>query len=307
MNDPNRPYETLPPLHALVCFEAAARHGGFKAAAGEMNVTPAAISHQIKALEQDLQVSLFVRHHRGVALTETGALLFAALQRSLGEMSAAVEHVRRLSQAREVKIHASTAVSTLWLSSRLGSFWRSHQHVPVVQIVSDDARPPAYCDLVIHYGAAPQIGAIERVLFRDSIVPLCSPEFRNRHPISSLEALSDVPLIHHDAPHTGWTSWTEWCALVGAEVPLRAPYKVNNYVNALQAAEEGVGAVLGWTGLTKDLVDSGRLVPLLPIAARSPHPFRLELRATGSELARLVFAWLSSERQSGGDLAVTEG
>ena len=76
-----RPYD-FSSMTALICFEAAARNASFKAAAQEMNVTPAAVSHQIKALEQDLGCALFIRRHRGVELTERGAVLLVSLQRS---------------------------------------------------------------------------------------------------------------------------------------------------------------------------------------------------------------------------------
>ena len=91
-----RPYD-LPPMSALVAFETAARHVGFKAAARELNVTPAAISHQVKALETELGTPLFHRHHRGVELTETGAYLLVALQRGFETMAEAVDQLRHRS------------------------------------------------------------------------------------------------------------------------------------------------------------------------------------------------------------------
>src|SRR5690554_3383497 len=103
-------------MSALVAFEAAARHVGFKAAARELNVTPAAISHQVKALETELRCQLFHRNHRGVELTETGAYLLVALQRGFEAMGDAVDQLRRRSNRASVTIAVTTAVSSLWLT-----------------------------------------------------------------------------------------------------------------------------------------------------------------------------------------------
>ena len=109
---PKRPYD-LPPLSALSSFEAAARHVSFKSAAQELNVTPAAVSHQVKALEAELGQQLFHRHQRGVELSEAGQMLQLAVQRGFDQISNMITQLRQDSQTRAVTIGATTAVSSL--------------------------------------------------------------------------------------------------------------------------------------------------------------------------------------------------
>ncbi|SFY45505.1 regulatory helix-turn-helix protein, lysR family [Paracoccus pantotrophus] len=126
-------------MTALICFEAAARNMSFKAAAQEMNVTPAAISHQIKALERNLGCALFIRRHRGVELTEKGAFLLVALQRGFETISDAVSRLRDRPDAVDVTIRTTTAVSALWLTPKITAFWKIHPGITVSQIISDVA------------------------------------------------------------------------------------------------------------------------------------------------------------------------
>ncbi|MEJ2023226.1 MAG: LysR family transcriptional regulator [Maritimibacter sp.] len=133
-------------MSALIAFEAAARCEGFKAAAQELNVTPAAISHQVKALEAELSCALFQRHHRGVDLTETGAYLLVALQRGFEGIDEAVDQLRRRSNRASVTIRLTTAVSSLWLTPKLAQFWKSHADISLAQVVSDIEPDIQDCD-----------------------------------------------------------------------------------------------------------------------------------------------------------------
>ncbi|WP_246175767.1 LysR family transcriptional regulator [Roseovarius bejariae] len=286
-----RPYD-LPPMSALVAFEAAARHVGFKAAARELNVTPAAISHQVKALETELGVSLFHRHHRGVDLTETGAYLLVALQRGFEAMAEAVAQLRQRSNRSSVSIRVTTAVSSLWLTPKLAQFWKAHGDVSVAQIVSDTDHGAADCDLSLHYGDMSADGGTRDILFHDHIIALASPRFAETHGISRVEDLAQLSLIHHDAPGSGWTDWADWLRALGYTGPLRNSHRVNNYVIALQAAEDDMGAVLGWAGLSRTYLETGRLVPLLPDKVETKEDFYVKLHPHASDRARLVYDWL---------------
>lgn len=289
-----RPY-SLPPMSSLVSFEAAARNVSFKAAADELNVTPAAVSHQVKSLEAELRCALFHRHHRGVELTETGAYLLVALQRSFETMNEAVAQLRARSEDAAVTIAATTAVSSLWLTPRLAQFWKTHGDISVSQIISDTDNRRSDCDLSIHYGDMSAEHGVCQTLFRDRIVALGSGAFAARHRLEQVADLAGLPLIHLEAEETGWTDWQEWCHAMGYDGSLGDAHRVNNYVIALQAAQDDMGAVLGWEGLTGPIVASGRLVRLLPDAMDSPMDFYVKLRPRASERAKLVFDWLSRE------------
>ncbi|WP_294607193.1 LysR substrate-binding domain-containing protein [Roseovarius sp.] len=288
-----RPYD-LPPMSALVAFEAAARHVGFKAASHELNVTPAAISHQIKALESELRCSLFHRHHRGVELTETGAYLLVALQRGFEAMGEAVDQLRARSRTASVTIQATTAVSSLWLTPKLAQFWKSHADVSVAQIVNDTVVAPQECDLSIHYGDMSQDSGTCSVLFHDHVQALGSPAFAETYRIETAEDLAQLPLIQFESNVTGWLDWRDWFGALGYSGKLRIGHRVNNYVIALQAAQDDMGAVLGWAGLTRLYLETGRLVPLLPDRMETVEDFYVKLHPHASERARLVYDWLVS-------------
>lgn len=286
-------------MSSLVSFEAAARHTSFKSAAKELNVTPAAISHQVKALERDLHCTLFLRHHRGVQLTETGAYLLVALQRGFESMSDAVNQLRARPSGASVTISATTAVSSLWLTPRLAQFWKQHGDISVAQIVSDADGGQTECDLSVHYGDIGREKGTCRRLFHDQIVALGSPRFAAEHQITKVSELASLPLIHFDAVQTEWTDWQDWFRTLGYSGTLTSAHRVNNYIIALQAAQDDMGAVLGWEGLTADIVASGRLVHLLPHAVTSPMDFFVKLHPQASARAKLFFDWLTEKSESG--------
>lgn len=281
-------------ITALICFEAAARRLSFRRAAEELNVTPAAISHQIKALEADLGSTLFVRRSRGVELTGKGALLFVTLQRSFESMSDAVIRTRDRQDAVDVTIRATTAVSSLWLTPKISAFWKVYPKITVSQSVSDVPDLVHRCDLSIHYGGQrPDEDSAIIPLFKDHIVALAQPGFADRHGIHSIGDLARAPLVHLDTEETDWTTWDGWFAHFGQEPPRDAGFRVNNYMIALQAAQDGMGAVLGWDGLAGKLIREGRLVPLVPERMASPVPFCLKVHPRASQKARLFADWVA--------------
>lgn len=286
-----RPYD-FSSMTALICFEAAARNLSFKKAAQEMNVTPAAISHQIKALETDLACSLFVRRFRGVELTEKGAFLFLAIQRGFETISEAVAQLRGQSEAVDVTIGTTTAVSALWLTPKISAFWKLHPSVTVSQIVSDVPVGAGRCDLSIRYGNPREDGIEYRELFQDRIVAVGTDSFAAEYRITRLEDLLRAPLIHSSTEETDWTTWADWFAALSQPAPKGRGFHVNNYMIALQAAQDDVGAVLGWNGLIQSLIQAGRLRRLVPDDIPSPVPFYLKIYPRASLKARLFADWL---------------
>ncbi|MBU2959473.1 LysR family transcriptional regulator [Citreicella sp. C3M06] len=286
-----KPYD-LPSLGDLACFESAARNLSFKQAAGELNVTPAAVSHRIKALEHDLGQALFNRQYRGVELTEAGALLFVALQRGFETISDTVVRIRGRHTRAGVSIAATTAMSGLWLTPRLATFWKAHPQVAISQVIQDEGMAQGV-DLSIHYGDPARETDETRVLLRDRIIALGSPEFAHTQGIASLDDLRAAPLIHTQSGTNPYTEWPEWFAAMGAEPPVGPGFFLNNYLISLNAAEDHIGAVLGWEGLLGSYLDRGRLVQLLPEAMESPLPFYLRIHGGASANARLFADWLA--------------
>lgn len=297
---PKRPYD-LPQMSALVAFEAAARHVSFTGAARELNVTPAAISHQVKALESELQCALFQRHHRGVTLTETGTYLMVALQRGFEDMADAIRQLRQRAARASVTIGVTTAVSSLWLTPKLAQFWKTHAEVSVSQIVSDSGQTPAECDLSIRYGTLPPDGRDSSVLFQDRLMALASPRFAAAHPVQHVHDLARLPLIHFDSHVAGWTDWRGWFQALGYEGQINTSHRVNNYLIALQAAADDMGAVLGWIGVARPFMQSEQLVPVLPDQVTPQEDFHVILHTRTSPRARLVYDWLVRAARSSDD------
>ena len=260
-----------------------------------MNVTPAAVSHQIKALAADLGCSLFVRRSRGVELTEKGAYLRVVLQRGFEGISDAVAKIRERPENIDVTIQATTAVSSLWLTPKISAFWKEHPKITVSQTVSDVPGTIHRCDLSSHYGSEESIkGATVLPLFKDNIVALGSRDYAAKHPICSVGDLLDVPLIHLESEETDWTRWDDWFRSLGHSPPRGQGFRVNNYMIALQAAQDGMGAVLGWDGLAGRLIREGRLVQLVPDSIPSPVPFCLKVHSRASPRARLFADWVAT-------------
>ena len=272
----SRPYD-LPPLTSLTAFEAAARHGSVKQAAQELNVTPGAVSHQIKALETDLGIRLFDRLHRGIALTDDGRSLFAQIETAFATMSRGIATLRRAQADRPITISATTAVSALWLTPRITRFWREHPDIRINQIVTDSRTIPGrQPDLRIVYGAGDMDLAGLSELFQDDLVPVGAPDHIAALAGATLTDLAAQPLVHMDAEDRNWTTWDSWFAALGQTGPVNTGTRVNNYMIALQAAQDGVGLVLGWRRLVSPLIETGALAALDRFTLPAPSRFHLQ-------------------------------
>jgi DNA-binding transcriptional LysR family regulator len=282
----------LPSLTALHCFEAAARKLSFKEAATELNVTPTAVSHQIRALETDLGQPLFRRQHRGVELTEAGAYLYHAVQRSFEAISDVVREMRGVAGGDDVVVFSSTAMSALWLTPKLSHFWRSHADIGVSQIVSDTPAPDGAADLTLTYGDLDPEDASCRLLFRDRISAVGSRSFAADHGIKAADDLHRAPLIHVVGERQHWTGWVDWLGGLGCPVPTGQRIAVNNYMIALQMAKDGIGAVLGWDGLIGGMIESGDLTELVSDRIASPQCFYIRTHRRASPRAIRLRDWL---------------
>ncbi|MEX3007410.1 LysR substrate-binding domain-containing protein [Hoeflea sp. TYP-13] len=289
-------YYGLPSLTTLAVFEASARHLSFKQAAAELNVTPGAVSHQIKALETEIGTVLFKRVHRGVELTEAGGELYAVLASSFSQTASVLEKIGSGSDSPTITIGTSTAVASLWLMPRIGRLWQAHPELRINHRVSDRLfdLDRSDVDLVVRYGNGNWEGETAVELFTDTVGPVCSPEFARTHTVRNRPDLLTLPLLQLEAVDTGWMSWREWFALGGVDVQRIGGPKFNNYSIALQAAEEGAGVVLGWTRLISSYLSTGRLVQFGDLCIPAPGAFYLtwNSRKTPDAPVALVRDWL---------------
>ncbi|WP_420584938.1 LysR substrate-binding domain-containing protein [Ruegeria sp.] len=298
----SRRHYNLPPLTTLSAFEAAARHLSFKNAAEELSVTPGAVSHQIKALEGDLDTTLFQRKHRGVDLTEDGKALYEALSSSFSRISKVLASIRDRKSGGKVTVGSTIAVAALWLSPAVIRFWREMPEVNVDQISQDRPfRDRPDVDFFIRYGQDADPSLSHTPLFRDHLIPVASPEVADRLAGASLEDLAAERLIHLDSEDRSWTTWPEWFRQLGygGQVPIES--RVNSYSVALQLARKGAGLALGWRRLILPMLQSGKLVPIGPHHVPAPNQFYLVGRPDDelSDSARALKAWIIQEVQEG--------
>lgn len=271
-----------PPLNALRSFEAAARLLSFRRAAEELNVTPAAISQQIKLLESHLGTPLFHRRTRAIELTEAGFKLLPLLQDGFSCIAQAVSRITEVDTS-EVAVAAPPAFAAKWLSPRIPAFMSSHPGVnvrvtggievsPLRQTGSprnDDA-----VDLAIRFGSGryPQC-QVER-LFPVTLIPLCSPILLQRQELATPSDLAHHTLLHNDARFLGhWRpSWEIWLKTVGAShVDSTRGIRFNNTLLTMEAALDGSGVALGIAAIADGELSTGRLVA--PFAQEAPTPF----------------------------------
>lgn len=268
----------LPSLTALSAFEAAARHGSFKAAAAEMNVTPPAISRQVRELESELDSALFLRRHRQVELTTEGHQLYESVRHAFDAMSNTARTIRS-PNALQVRVGSTNAVASFWLIPRLGDFWRRYPDVDFHHVISDQSinLEATKTDLAIRFGRGEWKGLDSRTLYTDRIYPVCSPAFAETLMASpDAEQLASCSLLDlSDVREEGWLTWHDWFSGIGADVKPRRQRFFNSYVVAVQAAMDGLGIALGWHSLVSGAVASGKLVAVSDYIVEAPGAFHL--------------------------------
>ncbi|ORE94162.1 LysR substrate-binding domain-containing protein [Acuticoccus yangtzensis] len=254
---------SVPSLGALAAFEAAARLGGFTKAAGELGVTQAAISRQIRVLETDLGKPLFVRGNRVVELTAAGRLLAEAVSESFTRMASAIDEIREGRDLTTLTVSTSLAFSHFWLLPRLPSFRVAHPDVKLSVLSSDYAVDLRLgeADVAIRYGKPPFRDGHSVASLPEIAYPVASPALVERlpHPITS-DTLNHLPLIEGEPRERQWLSWPKWFALAGIDaIPRRGILTFNHYSDAVYAAITGEGVILGWHRLLERPLGDGRL------------------------------------------------
>jgi LysR family glycine cleavage system transcriptional activator len=263
----------LPPLNALRAFETIARHLSFSKAAEELHVTPAALSHQIKGLEEQLGIALFHRRTRAIELTEAGRLLYPGLHAGFESMRAAVAQLDRVREDRILVISATPGLTAKWLVPRLWRFLSTHPDIDARIAASldyaDFARDGVDVAIRLSDGRHPDLH-VEK-LFADSVLPVCSPRLVEAG-LRRAEDLARFPLIHYDIPLSARAPplWAEWLQLAGLQdVDATRGLHFNIADHALDAAVAGAGVSLSFKLIASDDVHAGRLVtpfgPELPL------------------------------------------
>jgi LysR family glycine cleavage system transcriptional activator len=281
----------LPPLNALVVFEAAARHLSFTRASEELHVTQAAVSHQIKSIEDYLGVTLFHRLGRGqgLTLTDAGRQYLPTIASALETIRIGTEAVCRTRTQRVLNIATLDSFGSRWLLPRLGRFMRDHANVDVRITAAEMEYDARNAEVEIRYGAGtwPELEAVR--FMTESIFPVCSPELLNGpKPLQTPADLKRHTLLH-DVMTTGWRDWLAAAGLTDVD-PERGPgFNHSNLV--IQAAEMGEGVALGRGALVIDALTNGTLVRPFHLTLPSPFAYYVVTTARRSDSDPLVRAF----------------
>lgn len=249
----------LPSLNALQMFEAAARHLSFTLAARELNVTQTAVSHQIRRLEEQLGVALFVRRNRALALTREAEDYAPAIRSAFEDMRQATGRLRRFRPDNVLTVSTTMSLAAKWLVPRLGGFQEANPGIEVristsMRLV--DFRAEAI-DVAIRFGHGGWPGLRADWLMAEDIFPVCSPAL-----LPSLRTPAD--LAHHTLLHvdTRRDEWQLWLTAAGATAALaaRPSLTFDQRLMALQAAMDGLGVALGYERIMEADLAAGRLV-----------------------------------------------
>ncbi|NJD30698.1 MAG: transcriptional regulator GcvA [Gammaproteobacteria bacterium] len=241
---------SLPPLTALRTFEAAARLGSFTRAARELHVTPAAVSHQIRGLEEYLGVTLFRRTTRKLVLTEQAMAAADSLRAAFDRIGQGVDQLRSSGRSGTLSVSATPSFAARWLVSRLGRFQKQH---PLIQLtVKASASPVDFdqdeVDVAVRIGRGGFEGVVSVPLFNEWVAPLASPSYLRQHPVRRPADIAKAALLHDTSMRRAGRpqGWREWLRAAGApQVDVGRGTQFDDAQLALLAAAAGGGISLG--------------------------------------------------------------
>jgi len=293
----------LPSLNGLRAFEAAARHLSFTQAASELNVTQTAISHQIRRLEEELGIRLFIRKNRALALTPQARDYLPGVRAAFNDLRLATDRLLRKDDDRVLTISTLASLAAKWLLPRLSSFQETHPRIDVrittstslVDFKSGDV------DAAIRYGRGHWPGVRAQWLMADELFPVCSPSLlRGDKPLRCPEDLAHHTLLHTSGGYDD--DWRLWLTAAGlpADISKRPGPSFDLILMTVQAALDGIGVAMGRTSYVQEDIARSRLVVPFRIALPADAGFYLvspEGRADPPKL-RAFRDWLTASAQN---------
>jgi len=291
----------LPPLSSLLPFEATARLGSITKAGAELGLTQAAISKQIRSLEENLGAQLFERRNRAVYLTEDGREFGRILSDALESVGAFSGYLRQKHEEGEVVLRSQLCEGLYWLMPRLSKFYQMHPNIPVK--VSVSTRPITEAeeryDLALQTAGRDYGNARLAFTVSDEVFPVCSPKYLEGvgQPLT-MDRLPQCRLLHHKVHPQDWIDWDRW--LQGLNSEIRVGYDgvvYDSYPMMIQAALEGHGIALGWRRTVENYLSSGAFVR--PFEERLSLPDGLSIYQPAGWQQRkgtsTLLSWLESE------------
>ncbi|MCK1422561.1 transcriptional regulator GcvA [Bradyrhizobium sp. 180] len=268
----------LPSLNGLRAFEAAARHLSFTLAATELNVTQTAISHQIRRLEEELGIRLFVRQNRALTLTPEARDYLPGVRAAFNDLRLATDRLLRKDDDKVLTVSTLASLAAKWLLPRLTDFQEQHPGIDVrittstslVDFQRDDV------DAAIRYGRGQWPGLRADWLMADELFPVCSPSLlRGDKPLRRPEDLRNHSLLHTSNANSD--DWRLWLTAAGlpADIARQPGITFDMIFMTIQAAIDGIGVAMGRTSYVQDDIAKGRLVVPFKIALPADAGFYL--------------------------------
>ena len=277
----------LPPLNALKAFEAAARHLSFTKAAEELFVTQAAISHQIKALEENLSMKMFRRKNRTLLLTEEGQSYFLDIKDIFSSLSQATEKLLSRTASGTLTVASQPSFAIQWLVPRLAQFSELHPEIDVrikaidldKGFLNDDV------DIAIYYGRGLWPGINAEKLRDEYLIPVCSPSLlTGDKPLNKPSDLAKHTLLH-DLSRKDWKNWCRQTGVVSLNVNHGPIFSLSSLV--MQAAIYGQGVALGYSVFARPEIEAGRLVCPFDEFLMSKDAYYIVSEESQSELGKI--------------------
>lgn len=264
-------------LNSLRAFEAVARKKSFSGAASELHVTHAAVSHQIKTLEDHLGVTLLRRNRRSTELTEAGQILFPILKESFARITEALHTVSCYSSSDVLYVSLTQTFATKWLVPRLRYFRQRHPEIelrldPSLRFV-DFSREKYDVAIRCGYGNWPDL--VTTFLLPVDLIPVCSPKLLTTGSgLQHVSQLQHYTLFHADVgEHRMGEEWDSWLRVAGVKIDTSRGLTFHDPSLAMQAAIDGLGVAIGYMALAADDIAAGNLVTPFDLRVRSPMSY----------------------------------
>jgi len=253
----------MPPLSSLMPFEATARLGSLTKAGNELGLTQAAVSKQIRALEDSLGCQLFDRRNRAVYLTDTGAELHRVIASALMAIGHTSEDIRAQFSEGEIVLRSQLCEGLYWLMPRLSGFYQQHPQIPVRVSVSTKPLAEAEEQFDLALQTTSRDSSNSRLIFTvsDEVFPVCSPGYLTTENQLDLAMLPDLQLLHHNVEPQDWIEWDHWLKHVGSDVRVgHDGSRYDSYPMMMQATLEGHGIALGWQRTVDKFLTAGTMI-----------------------------------------------
>ncbi|MCM3563401.1 LysR family transcriptional regulator [Hydrogenophaga intermedia] len=278
MSQPTTPAAAQFPLHELLAFEAAARHGSFQKAADELSVTQSAVSHRVINLERRLGVSLFARKGRGIALTEEGATYLDGVSAALTSLWAAGEELR-LAEHSLIRVNFAPSIGNVWLLPHLPEFMRNHPsiQIEVASIATPEEVNRADWDVLVHYGMGVGDDARRALLLTDEVLVVGRPDILSETGQElRVEDVGSLTVLRHTL-----LNWLDWSAGAFGKKTEPARYMhFDDSITMLESAVSGAGIAVTTRIAATPYLKEGALVQIHPFVLKD-NEYYVELSESG--------------------------